>query len=235
MIAETVELPHDGVSRRGTGQISMGDLLKSSIKSFASAPGDAPANKGEQHPPEPLTRAEVDALLAACSAISRNGIRNRALIVVMARAGLRLAEALALKPADVDPQAGSIRILRGKGRKARTVGMPPDAMAVVQRWVDLYRQLGLRGQLFATAAGRPLTQNYVRNLLGRLADKAGITKRVHPHGLRHTMATDLARAGVPVNIISGQLGHSSSAVTARYIDHIAAHDVVTAMQGMRWS
>jgi integrase/recombinase XerD len=234
MLLDSVELLTDGLDETQNEANPVGLPAKSTIKPFGSARGESPANAGGKYPPEPLTRTEVAALLAACSAVSRNGVRNRALIVVMARAGLRLAEALALKPSDVDPRAGSIRVLRGKGKRARTVGLAPDAMAVVQRWLDLRREVGLRGPLFATAEGRSLSQNYVRAMLARLGRQAGIAKRVHPHGLRHTMATDLAASGVPVNIISGQLGHASSAVTARYIDHISNHDVVRTMQAAVW-
>jgi integrase len=63
-------------------------------------------------------------------------------------------------------------------------------------------------------------------MLKRQAARAGIDKRVHPYGLQHTDGAE----GVPVNVISKQLGHASSAVTARYIDHIAPPDVIAAMQ-----
>lgn len=72
----------------------------------------------------------------------------------------------------------------------------------------------------------------MRILLGRLADKAGIEKRVHPHGLRHTFADELRVAGVDVVVISKLLGHSSIAVTSRYLDHLTNHQAVTVPEGV---
>ena len=148
------------------------------------------------------------------------------------RAGLRLSEALALKPKDVDPDAGMITVLHGKGDRRRVVGIDPGSMAIVMRWVDHRRTRGLTGRsrLFCTLEGRPLHPSYVRTLLHRLGDKAGIDKRVHPHALRHSMAYDLMREGVPVPIIQRQLGHASLATTQRYLDHLAPKDLIEAMQ-----
>lgn len=188
--------------------------------------------RGRKLPPEPLTEAEVLRLIAACSRTAPTGIRNRALIAVMWRAGLRISEALALKPADVDHDACSVRVLHGKGNRARTAGIDPDALALVQRWLDTRKGRGINGRapLFCTLDGRPLQTAYVRSLLKRKAAAAGIEKRVHPHGLRHTHATELAAEGTPINVISAQLGHASSATTARYLDHIGAHQVVEHMR-----
>ena len=69
-------------------------------------------------------------------------------------------------------------------------------------------------------------------LLRRLAAKAGIDKRVHPHGLRHTFADELRAAGVDVVTISKLLGHSSIAVTARYLDHLTNGQAVDALQNV---
>jgi integrase/recombinase XerD len=73
----------------------------------------------------------------------------------------------------------------------------------------------------------------VRVLLRRLAAKAGVDKRCHPHGLRHTFAVELEEAGTPVTVISKLLGHSSIAVTARYLDHLTNGQAVDALQGVK--
>ncbi len=80
-----------------------------------------------------------------------------------------------------------------------------------------------------------MTEAYVRVFLRRLARKAGIEKRVHPHGFRHTHAAELRSEGVDVGIISKQLGHRSIATTARYLDHIAPQDVIEAMNARAWT
>ncbi len=88
--------------------------------------------------------------------------------------------------------------------------------------------------MFCTLQGKTLQTRYVRTLLPRLARKAGIAKRVHAHGLRHTHAAELAAEGVPPNQIQRQLGHASLATTSRYLDHIAPQDLVDAMRRREW-
>jgi len=193
------------------------------------------ADTGRKLPAEPLTKDEVRALLAQCSRRAPTGVRDRALITVMYRAGLRLEEALALKPADIDAANGIVRVLHGKGDRARPVGIDDGALAVVQLWVDERKRLGLKnGKLFCTLAGKPLSDSQVRQMVRRRAANAGITKRVHPHGLRHTHAAELAAEGVPVNVIQAQLGHTSLATTDIYLRHIAPADVIALGRSRHW-
>jgi len=174
-------------------------------------------NAGKTYPAEILTADEVRALIRACSHRAPTGIRNRALIVVLYRAGLRVSEALALRPKDVDLEAGTVTVLHGKNDRRRTVGIDAGAGAVIERWAERRRGLGINGRapLFCTLGGDPLQASYVRALLPRLAARAGIEKRVHPHGLRHTHAAELAAEGTPINLVQAQLGHSNVATTSR--------------------
>ena len=195
------------------------------------------SNRGRKFPAEILTREEIGALMRACSPRAPTGIRNRALIAILYRAGLRLAEALSLKPKDLDRDAGTLRVLRGKGRKARTVGMDPDGFAVLERWLDTRRgKLGINGacRVFCTLKGKPVKPSYIRALLPRLGLKAGIEKRVHAHGLRHALAVELAREGVPVPIISRQLGHANVRTTSVYLSGIAPEETVEAIRSRKW-
>ena len=167
-------------------------MHKSATRRLGSAPGQVPANKGKRYRAEVLSRAEAGALIAACSAASRTGIRNRALITLLYRGGLRISEALALRPADVDPDRGTVRIMDGKGHKPRTVGLDPGAMATVQRWADKRREAGIRSRvLLCTLVGGPMSPQYARAMLARAAARAGIERRVVPHQLRHTHAAEL--------------------------------------------
>ena len=77
-----------------------------------------------------------------------------------------------------------------------------------------------------------MSDQYVRNLLQRLAAKAGVDKRVHPHGLRHTYADELRKAGADVVTISKALGHSDIATTARYLDHLTNGQAVDAVAAL---
>ena len=195
------------------------------------------STRGRRFPPEVLSDAEVRALLDACGD-GPTGLRNRALLVVLYRSGLRIREALALHPKDLDLDGGSIRVLWAKGGRSRTVGIDPAAAAEVARWVAARAALGPHpppgSPLFCGPGGRAITPGYLRHLLPGLARIAGIAKRVHAHGLRHTHAAQLRKEGVDIGIISRQLGHRSIATTARYLDHIAPFAVVEAMRGREW-
>jgi site-specific recombinase XerD len=186
-------------------------------------------------PPETLTDAEVRALLDAC-ARSATGIRNRALIAILYRTGLRISEALDLYTKDVDLERGAIRVLNGKGGKTRVVGVDRGALAILERWLDVRACCGHNGTrpVFCTASGERLTAGYVRRWLPGLGRRAGIAKRVHAHGLRHTHAAQLREEGVDIGIISKQLGHASISTTAHYLDHIAPWAVVEAVARRTW-
>jgi site-specific recombinase XerD len=196
-----------------------------------------PPNKGRKLPPELLTADDVRALLAACSATAPTGLRNRALVVALYRAGLRLEEALAVAPADVEPDAGVIRIHQPGGGRARIAGIDPGGLAVIEDWVTVRAGLRLAAgaPLFCTLAGGPLQPAYVRQLLPRLAEKAGIAKRVHAQGLRYSHAVELAAEGLPAEVIQAQLGHESLASTDRYLRRIPRPDRIGALQRRRFS
>jgi integrase/recombinase XerD len=199
-----------------------------------------PTNAGLKRPVEPLTAEEVRALLAAASTRYSSGIRMRALIGTMYGSGLRVSEALALRPHDVDLNAGTIRVKHGKGDKARVVGIDPHGAALLETWMQHRKTLGLNGRhlIFCTYSkndlGGPLSDRYVRSALAKLGDKAGIEKRVHPHGLRHSLAFAMAMDGVPTTTVQAALGHSSLAITDRYVRHIAPTNVVNTMRNREW-
>ena len=168
----------------------------------------APANKGKRYPAEILTEDEARRLLAACSKRAPTGIRNRALIIVLYRAGIRISEALALYPRDLDAEAGTIHVREEKGSKPRAVSLQPGG---VRRARPLARREGAPRPRRETPSVLDPSRSAVegelhpRALLPRLAEKAGIEKRVHAHALRH--AAELAREGTPTNLIQAQLGH----------------------------
>lgn len=187
------------------------------------------------YPPEPLDHAEVMAILEACGD-DLLGLRDRALVAVMYRAGLRVSEVLALYPKDIDPARLAVRVLRGKGGRSRTVGLDAGALAIVGAWLEARRDAGIADDLplICTRNSGPLSACYARRLLAGLGRRAGIAKRVHPHGLRHTHAAELRAEGIDIGIISKQLGHRSIATTVRYLDHIAPWAVMEVVGGRKW-
>jgi site-specific recombinase XerD len=203
--------------------------------------GVPPASKGRRYPAEVLTPTEIRALLDATPRTGPTGVRNRALIVLLWRSGLRISEALDLYPKDIDMDRATVTVLCGKGGKRRTVGIDRKALEYVAAWLD-YRQsrLGFDRYLpvFCTfQSGRPprrLSPEYVRTNLKLLARKAGIDRRVHPHGLRHTLAASLADEGMDLRVVQRQLGHSNVATTARYVDHLTPGKALEAVQRREW-
>jgi len=195
----------------------------------------ASPQRGRRFPSEALTRDEIEAILRVCYDTPAAG-RNRALIVVLWRAGLRLGEALALRPQDVDAESGTIRVLHGKGDKARTVGIDRGAVLEVQQWERerVLWNVPRGASLFCNRKGGPLAQAYVRAMLPRLAREAGVEKRVHAHMFRHTYAVELMREGVSLVNIQRLLGHSSAATTNTYLMSLSPEEALDAVRDREW-
>jgi site-specific recombinase XerD len=183
-----------------------------------------------------LTAAEIETLMRQCSRRAPTGVRNRALIAVCWRCGLRIGEVLALAVKDFDPESGTIVVQRGKGGKRRFVGVDSGTVALVSRWLEARRRrrISSSAPLFCTLAGKPIGQSYIRHLFPRLARKASIERRVHAHGLRHAFAVDLVRSGAPLYVVRDALGHTSIATTQVYLSRVGAHEAVDAMRNREW-
>ena len=201
---------------------------------FRARPGDAPGNKGRKYPAEPLTSDEVAAIIGQCSRTAPTGIRNRAMLTLLYRSGLRVSEVLALRPSDVNLAKHSLRLLDTKSGKAQTRGFHPAPMAPWRAGWTPARPcpaLGHAPGSFALSR-RP----GVRRLRARPPAPPGRQgrreKRVTPHQLRHRFAVELEAAGTPVTTISKLLGHSSVAVTSRYLDHLTNAQAVSALEAV---
>jgi integrase/recombinase XerC len=183
-----------------------------------------------------LTSQEINLLIRACSPRAATGIRNRAIIALAWRSGLRLGEILALHLKDLDLTAGTVIVQHGKGDKRRVVGLDAGTSAIVDDWLRLRvkRKINKAAPIFCTLAGTPLDQSYIRHLLPRLAGRARLNKRVHAHGLRHAFAIELEREGATLTTIRDLLGHSSAAVTDRYLRRIGASDAVDFVREREW-
>jgi site-specific recombinase XerD len=184
-----------------------------------------------------LTPTEVEQLLRACSSRAPTGIRNRALIALAWRCGLRIGEILALKPKDLDLATGTLVVQHGKGDKRRAVGVDAGTAALIERWLSVRekRKVSARAPVFCTLSGGSIDQSYVRHLLPRLARKAGIEKRTHAHGLRHAFAVELEREGGTITTIRDLLGHSSAAVTDRYLRRLGTGEAIEFARRRSWS
>ncbi len=141
--------------------------------------------------------------------------RYEMLFGLLLNSGLRISEALCLKTADVrilDGLAKSVRVI-GKGDKERLVPLPGSFGAVFGFWLKDRN----RGEaVFAKADGKPVSPQAARAYLRLMLDKAGIEKKISPHKLRHTYATNLLNAGAELVDIKALLGHESIATTQIY-------------------
>lgn len=193
--------------------------------------GKAPANKGKTYPAQPLTAEEVVALLNACSR-TPYGLRDRALMGLLWRSGLRIHEALRLWPDDLNEAAHTIVVRRGKGGKYGVSAMDDAGWDLLRPWLEL-RGAYPAGPVFCTlqgpTVGGPMGSPQFRLKLKSIAARAGVTKRVHPHGFRHTHAVDLASEGVHLHLVSRQLRHTNIATTATYLAGIAPVEVINAV------
>ena len=151
--------------------------------------------------------------------------RNLALIGVLARAGLRLSEALALNMDDVDlrPRSGWALIRRGKGAKERQVPLNTELRRVVTEYLEASpEEMSSEPALFVTRSGKRLGPRAVQRMVAGAAQRAGIERRVTPHVLRHTFATRFLQKGGDLATLRAILGHSSIATTSRYLHANAA-------------
>lgn len=198
-------------------------------------------NKGKKFPVTVLKRAEVDALIEECNT-GLTGLRNRAMIADLVGTGSRVAEMLSRTAGDVDWETREVHIRGTKTANAdRYVGLPLEPFQIIRDWRDvrdselaLPKDAPLYCCVSKWEVGNPVKPAQVRQMLHRLAGKAGIDKRVHPHCCRHTFATWLLEAGVDLPTIQRALGHSNIAVTHTYLNHVPSSQVVKATASLSW-
>jgi site-specific recombinase XerD len=197
--------------------------------------GRPPRNKGRLYPADPPTVEEIVAVMREASD-DRHGDRLRALIVVLWRGGLRVAEALALGERDLDARRGSLLVRNGKGGRRREIGMDAWGWDQMAPWLAARLDLPV-GPLFCVidgpTRGRPWSGAAVRGELRRLATEADVRRRFAPHQLRHAHALELAREGVALNIIQRQLGHANLGTTSIYLQGIDPEEIITAVRTRR--
>jgi integrase/recombinase XerD len=148
--------------------------------------------------------------------------KNKALLITLYGAGLRISEALSLKPADIDSQRMFIHVRSGKGNKDRMVKLSTHLLAVLR---DYWRACHPGLWLFPQTRDRqrPMDEGTAHRIVSRAARRAGITRRVSPHTLRHSYATHLLEAGTDLRSIQMLLGHANLKTTARYTHVCDAH------------
>ena len=217
--------------------VSMRSRGSSSITEASVEPSSMKDGRRE-FSPEVYTRGEVQRLLdGPLGRNEKTRTRNRALMVVMWRAGLRVREALDLRIGDLRPDDGGVWVRRGKGGKPRLAGMDAESFEALRPWLELRAELGMDpdGPVFCTFGGGVVEPSYVRHMCRRLRSKLGLSKRVHAHALRHTHAHELFREGVAEKLIQLQLGHARLDTTDKYLRKIGANDAVAVVRTRGWA
>lgn len=171
--------------------------------------------------PRGLDAVQVRALLEVHDLATPVGLRDHAVLVVLARLGLRGAEVAALELGDIDWRAGEMMV-RGKGACVERLPLPVDVGTAVAAYLTGARPVCDCPALIVTARPpyRPLTPGAVRAVMGRACQRAGLP-RLGAHRLRHSLATDLLRAGASLSEVGQVLRHRNELSTAIYakVDH----------------
>lgn len=162
---------------------------------------------------ELISPEELSRLLNAPDQAAAPGRRDRAILELLFSTGLRVSELGALNRDSIDWQNGEFSI-KGKGGKIRPVFLSPQAKQAVKIYLDQRRDLA--EPLFVNQRLTRLTARSIERLVHFYAIKAGIIKKVTPHTLRHSFATDLLRNGADLRAVQLLLGHSSISTTQIY-------------------
>ena len=173
--------------------------------------------------PISLSELDVELLLNAPEVTNTNGFRDKTMLEVLYATGLRVSELVGLKFEQISFRQGVVRII-GKGNKERLVPVGEEAMSWLEAYMIQARKklLGERqcDYLFVTNRGDGMTRQAFWHIIKRHAKKAGISKVLSPHTLRHAFATHLLNHGADLRVVQLLLGHADLSTTQIYT-HIA--------------
>jgi integrase/recombinase XerD len=176
--------------------------------------------RGEKKLPVVLSTHEVERLIS----VTKN-IKHQALIMLAYSSGLRRQEIQNIKPTDIDSARMQVRVVQGKGKKDRYTLLSTKALEALRFY---YKRERPQKYLFESQGkkGKPLSDRTINVIVKQNAVKAGITKTISFHTLRHCFATHLLEAGVNIRMIQQFLGHVSIKTTTVYL-HLANINLAT--------
>ncbi len=169
-----------------------------------------------------LRSAEINRLFKACQREANpiQGIRDAAILALLAYAGLRRSEVTTLQVGDYSSRSGQLFVREGKGQRQRELRLPLAARAYLRQWLNyrgnkpgvLFGQLNKQG---GYDVSQPISAHHIYGILQRRAKEAGIA-HCSPHDLRRTFVTRLLEQGVDFNTASQLAGHEHIQTTALY-------------------
>lgn len=179
-----------------------------------------------------LTEQEQEKLINVFNTRYISSERNKAICILILKAGLRVTELVNLEWKDIDILSGRLIVLNGKGSKDRILFLSEDTLNILSKWKE--RQFSIWGKtkyVFSNRNCNQLVQRDVREMIEIYSKKAGIEKQVSPHTLRHTFATELLRKSKNIRMVQKALGHSDLSTTMIYT-HIVDDDFEQAMKAL---
>ena len=158
------------------------------------------------------------------------GLRNKAIMSLMLHCGLRLSEVTNLRPGNINLTKGKLRVVSGKGNKDRDLAIPDYLISLLDSW---RKKRPAGDYFFSTLRGKQLSDRYIQQMVRRYALKAGINnKKISPHTLRHTYATQYYRQTKDIETLRQILGHTDIGTTTIYIT-LANIDVENGMKSFK--
>lgn len=197
-------------------------LHKNDVKTLSPEKIELPKVPGRQV--EVLSREELSAMFGAIDVTKRNGLRDLAILHLLYSTGLRVSELSNLNRKDVNLESREFRVV-GKGRKARIVFISDTAVAHVKAYLESRQDNW--SPLFVSNSNRSsrpsllgeerrLEPQAIERVVRTIATHAGLVKKITPHTLRHTFATELLKNGADIRSVQEMLGHASITTTQIY-------------------
>ena len=225
--------PKESVRRLSSESLYLQIAALRAFYNFAEAEKFLPRNVAEnlsmprrwKRLPKSLSHAEIDTLLKPEEAETPANLCDQAVLELAYASGLRLAELRGLRLEQLHLEAGFITVI-GKGNKERVVPLGRKAVAAVRRYEEVARPKLVKprstAHLFLTRRGSAFAANTLWQRIKRRARRAGFSRNITPHMLRHSFASHLLENGADLRVIQELLGHSSISTTEVYT-HITVH------------
>ena len=160
-------------------------------------------------------------------------LKHRAMLTLLYSAGLRKMELLQIKPQEIDSQRMVVNVTQGKGRKDRQTILSPKTLILLREYFKIERP---RTYLFEPSGqkGKMISDRTLDHIVKQSAKRAGISKNVSAHTLRHSFATHLLEAGVNLRLIQAFLGHTSLKTTSIYLHltNVNPRNIISPLEGM---